>query len=589
VASFRLASTVAAAHPRAIGASTEPRCGFSEAQEDGTLTGVAITPDEDRLRALFSATLALNSELSLDSLLQRLVETAAALTGAQYAALGVIDESGTGLERFVTTGVDAETYAAIGDLPRGRGILGVLIHDAAPLRLHELGEDPRSVGFPPGHPPMHTFLGVPVMLRGVAYGNLYLTEKDNGEDFSDEDQELVTLLAAQAAVAIENARLYESATRWSRQLESLHEIVRSIGEESELERLLELVCRRLRELIGARLALIALPSDDGDLRIAASDADDGTALVGHVLRGDRSKSRRVLERLQSARVDSILDDPEVDQEEARRLGARTGLYVPLSARGRPIGIVVVHDKLGREARFSDADLRLAEIFAARAAVAVDLSQRVARDTVRRVIEAQELERRRLARELHDETGQALTSILLGLKGIRAARSDEEAERIEADLRELVVQALQDVRSLAVELRPTALDDFGLVAALERLVETFSERSGIETVIEQHLGAERLPPDTETVLYRLVQEALTNVVKHAAATGVSIVLTRREGGISALVEDDGRGFSEQDVSPDTLGLVGMRERLGLLGGTLTIESKPGGGTSLAAYVPAPGKP
>src|SRR5205814_8941164 len=201
----------------------------------------------------------------------------------------------------------------------------------------------------------------------------------------------------------------------------------------------------------------------------------------------------------SARVDSVLDDPEVDQDEARRMGARTGRYVPLVARGRAIGIVAVHDKLGRDPRFSDGDLRLAEIFAARAAVAVDLSERVARDTVRRVIEAQELERRRLARELHDETGQALTSILLGLKGIRAAATDEDAERAEADLRELVVSALQDVRSLAVELRPSALDDFGLVPALERLAGTFGERTGIRTTVAASLGETRLPAETETVV------------------------------------------------------------------------------------------
>src|SRR5207248_1583017 len=143
--------------------------------------------DENRLRALLAATIALTAELSLDALLQRLVETAAELTGARYAALGVIDETGAALERFVTTGIDAETHAAIGDLPRGRGILGVLIREATPLRLHDLGEDARSVGFPPNHPPMRSFLGVPVLLRGVAYGNLYLTEKEGG-DFTEEDQ-----------------------------------------------------------------------------------------------------------------------------------------------------------------------------------------------------------------------------------------------------------------------------------------------------------------------------------------------------------------------------------------------------------------
>jgi signal transduction histidine kinase len=540
-----------------------------------------------RLRALLETGIALTSELSLDSLLKRLVEAATALTGARYAALGVIDESGAALERFVTTGVDPETHAAIGDLPRGRGILGVLIRDVQPLRLHDLTEDPRSVGFPPNHPPMRSFLGVPIKLRGIAYGNLYLTEKEGGDDFSQEDEELVTVLAAQAAVAIENARLYESATRWSRQLEALHEVVSPFAGETDLERLLELICERIRELIGARLALIALPSgEESELRIAAVDGEGDAAseLLGHRLRREHSKIGRVLERRQSARVDSVLDDPEVDQDEARRLGVRTGLYVPLVARGRAIGIVAVHDKLGPEARFSDGDLRLTEIFAVRAAVAVELSERVARDTVRRVIEAQELERRRLARELHDETGQALTSILLGLKGIRAAGTDAEAAEAEAQLRELIVQALQDVRSLAVELRPTALDDFGLVAALERLTATFSERSGVATVVEANLGDERLPAEVETVLYRLVQEALTNVVKHAAAGNVSIVLTRRDGGVGAVVEDDGRGFAAGDVREDALGIAGMRERLVLLGGSLTVESSPARGTALVAYVP-----
>jgi signal transduction histidine kinase len=253
-------------------------------------------------------------------------------------------------------------------------------------------------------------------------------------------------------------------------------------------------------------------------------------------------------------------------------------------RGRAIGVVAVHDKYGRDSRFTDEDLRLVEIFAARAAVAVDLSERVARATVRRVVDAQEEERRRLARELHDETGQALTSILLGIRSIRAADSDEAAKRAEAEVRQLVVQALQDVRALAVELRPSALDDFGLVPAVERLAETFADRSGIATAVEASLGEGRLPPEVETVLYRLIQEALTNVVKHAAATRVNIVLTRREGGVGAVVEDDGRGFDAQTVREDALGLLGMRERLALLDGTLAVESGGGGGTALVAFVP-----
>src|SRR5438874_865167 len=500
----------------------------------------ALSVSEGRLRALFEAGLAVSSELSLEVLLRRLVEAAAELTGARYAALGVIDASGSELEQFVTHGVEDGLRAEIGSLPRGRGVLGVLIRDAKPLRLHDLAEDPRSVGFPPGHPPMRSFLGVPILLRGVAYGNLYLTEKQSGEDFTEPDEELVTLLASHAAVAIENARLYESATPWSRQLESLHEVVRSLAEETDLSRLLQLVCRRLRDLIGARLVLIALPTHEGDLRVAAVDGDDPEAerLLGDRLRREHSKSGRVLERRQSARVDSVFDDPEVDQDEARRMGVRTGLYVPLVARGRAIGIVAIHDKLGPEARFSDGDLRLAEIFAALAAVAVDLSERVARDTVRRLIGAQELERHRLARELHDETGQALTSVLLGLRAVEEKGGDEELRNAVAQVRELVVATLQDVRRLAVELRPKALDDFGLVAALERLTQTFAEQSGIAVDFEAALGPERLPEEVETAIYRIVQESLTNVVKHAQARHVSVLLTRRSGAAAAVIEDDG---------------------------------------------------
>ena len=159
---------------------------------------------DGRLRALFEAGMALTSELSLEAVLHRLTEAAAELTEARYAALGVIDASGTHLERFITHGIDGATRARIGEPPRGRGILGVLVRDAAPLRLHDLTADPRTVGFPWGHPPMHTFLGVPITVRSVAYGNLYLAEKSGGREFTEHDEELVTLLAAQAGIAIEN-------------------------------------------------------------------------------------------------------------------------------------------------------------------------------------------------------------------------------------------------------------------------------------------------------------------------------------------------------------------------------------------------
>jgi two-component system, NarL family, sensor histidine kinase DevS len=546
----------------------------------------AVTPSDGRLRALLDASMAITSDLSLESLLERLVSTAAALTGAAYAALGVIDPSGEQLESFVTTGIDAETHRAIGELPRGRGILGVLIDEATPLRLHDLSDDSRSVGFPPSHPAMHTFLGVPILVRGVAYGNFYLTEKAGGADFTEDDQELVSLLAAQAAIAIENARLYEAATQWSRQLESLNEIGNALATETNVDRLLDLVARRSRELLNARLVTVLLPVGGEELRFVAVAGEGGGELIGQTMPLASSKSGRVIERGHSERVDSVLDDPEVDHEVVRRFGARTGLWVPLVARGRTIGLLAAHDKLLADPRFTDNDLRLAETFASRASVAVDLSQRIARDAFRRVVEAQELERRRLARELHDETGQALTSILLGLKSLEDAVGSDEARGSVASLRELVVATLQDVRRLAVELRPKVLDDFGLVPALERLTESFGEQTEIDVRFQTALGDERLPADVETALYRIVQEALTNVVKHAHARSVSIVLARKPDTVALVIEDDGRGFDPTTTREGGFGLEGMRERVGLLDGKLQVESGAAAGTTIVAEVRLP---
>jgi two-component system, NarL family, sensor histidine kinase DevS len=528
--------------------------------------------------------LVVTSGLELDETLKTIVHTAIDLVDARYGALGVRGHDHE-LVEFIHEGIDEEGRELIGHLPEGRGVLGVLLDDPKPIRLDNISHHAASVGFPANHPPMRTFLGVPILLRGTAYGNLYLTEKEDGADFTDEDEDAIQILAAQAAVAIENARLYETSQRWLRQLESLNEIGNALTGELDLERLLDLVARRLRELVDARIVLIALPDGRGELRVAAADGEgaDAFGLVGMQLGIADSKAGRVLERGRSERIDSVLDDPEIDQSAARRLGARSALYVPLLVAGGSIGVVVAHDRVGPESAFGEEDLRLAESLASRAAIAVDLSQRVSRDAVRRVVEAQELERARLARELHDETGQALTSILLGLRSLENRLDSEEGRAAAAELRELVVSTLQDVRRLAVELRPSALDDFGLVAAIERLTETFAAGSGIAVDLEARLGDERLPGEIETALYRLVQEALTNVLKHAGAERVRVLLARDGAGVTAVVEDDGSGFDEAGRNGG-LGLTGMRERLNIVGGRLTIDSSSGRGTTLLAEVP-----
>jgi len=348
--------------------------------------------------------------------------------------------------------------------------------------------------------------------------------------------------------------------------------------------LLDLVVRRLRELVGARVVALALPSGSEDLRFAAVAGIGVEDLLGTTIPRAESKSGAVLARRRSERIDSVMDDPEVHQEVSRRLSARTGMWVPLLARDKAIGVLEIHDKEGPDARFNHDDFRLAETFAARAAVAVELSQRVARDTVRRVVGAQESERKRLARELHDETGQALTSILLGLKPLEVSMADDQSRAALAELREHVVAALQDVRRLAVELRPAVLDDFGLVPALERLTDAFAEQTNIRVDFHSALGDTRLPNEVETALYRVVQESLTNIVKHANAQRVSVSIARRPSGAAAVIEDDGKGFDQRTLREDGLGLLGMRERLGLIDGRLEIESRPGAGTTVVAEVP-----
>lgn len=344
------------------------------------------------------------------------------------------------------------------------------------------------------------------------------------------------------------------------------------------------MAQRLRDLLDARLVAVLLPAGPDKLRFVAVAGGGREELVGQTIDRATSKSGRVLERRRSERVDSVFDDPEVDREATRRIAARTGLWVPLVVRGEAIGVLAAHDRLGRDARFSDDDLRLAEVFASRAAVAVELSEQVARDSLRRVVEAQELERRRLARELHDETGQALTSILLNLRTLEEAAAGDESRAAATTVRELVLSTIQDVRRLAVELRPKALDDFGLVPALERLTQTFAEQTGLAVDFEPALAGGRLPAEVETALYRIVQESLTNVVKHARARRVSVLLTRKDRAVVAVVEDDGRGFDPQATRDGGFGLVGMRERVALVDGRLQVESSEGGGTTLVVEVP-----
>lgn len=542
-----------------------------------------IADRETSVQRLAEAFVAISSEISLDDVLQQTVDTAARVVGARWGALGVLDRAGSHLERFITTGIDEETRAEIGDVPGGHGVLRVLLGEGRPLRLADVTKDPHFRGFPAGHPPMRSFLGVPIFVRGVVYGDLYLAGKERGE-FTEGDEEIVTLLAAQTAVTIERVQIHQAIVHWARQLEALNELTLDVLEERDVSRLLDLVARRVRELIRARRVLIYLPAPSGGLRVAAADGEGVADLVGYMIPSE-SKNARVLARGKSERIDSLLEDPEVDQVSAHRVGGLTALIVPLVFHQESIGVISAFNKDGPDPRFSDDDLRLAETFSTRAALAVHLSERVARDTLDAILDAEETERSRIARELHDETGSALSAILLGLTEIDRAATLPDACQASAALRQTARTTLEDVARLAFELRPATLDEFGLGPVLRDLGRGLEERGGPRVELNVDVAtAERLPAKVETALFRITQEALTNVVKHADAKTVHIACARQERSVVLTIADDGRGFSLPRAPGDQLGLVGMRERTASLNGGLDIKSKPDAGTRLTVEIP-----
>ena len=376
--------------------------------------------DELRLRRLIDAGRSLIARLDVEAVLEQLLEVAREVTGARYAAVGVLDESRQSLERFVTAGIDPETHRAIGALPTGRGILGLLIEDPRPLRLEHIGDHPHSYGFPSAHPEMETFLGVPVSIREEVWGNLYLTEKAGGEPFTEADEESAIILADWAAIAIDNARLYASVEqrrdhleRAVRGLDTTVAIAQALGGETNLSRILELIVKRARALVGARSH-----GDHARGRGATSSWRRPPASCTGPLHGQRlpiegTVTGRVL---RSQRAERIADARSTLTSSLGMLDydADSALLVPLSFRGRAVGVLAAYDRAGDEGDFDREHERLLGFFAASAATAVATGKSVEEQRLRQSIEASEQERRRWARELHDETLQSLAALRVGL-------------------------------------------------------------------------------------------------------------------------------------------------------------------------------
>lgn len=547
------------------------------------------------LRRLLDVGRVLMSELDREAVLRRVLEIACEATSARYAALGILNSRRTGLERFVTLGIDEPTRRQIGELPVGRGVLGVLIDNPHPLRLDDVSRHPRSYGFPAGHPVMRSFLGVPVLIRGEAWGNLYLTEKQDGSHFTEEDEQAATVVAEWAAIAIENARLYETSEKRRTELEqavlglqATRDVAIAIGSDLSLEHALELIVKRGRALVSARSVVIML-RDGPDLVVSAG--------AGHVedMRGTRvaiaeSTSGEVMLRGRPRRIGNVGQKLQIAPQSVFGVpDPHTALLVPLVYRGEPVGMLTAFDRGPEGHGFTAEDEQLLETFAASAATAVAMAQSAQSDRLRSALAAADAERRRWGRELHDETLQGLGGLRLLLStALRSGQPDQMSQAA----REAIVhieREIKNLRSIISELRPAALDELGLRAALETLVEHHRELHGLEVVCDIALpdpdsGEARLDPELEVGVYRLIQEALTNVVKHAQASGVRLSVKQAGDEVAIEVADDGVGFAP-DSRNEGFGLVGMRERVRLAAGGLSITSSPGAGTVVRARLSA----
>jgi len=525
------------------------------------------------------------------------VESARELSGARYAALGVTDESRTRLERFITAGIDEHAREMIGELPRGRGVLGELIVHPVPLRLGDVGAHPHSYGFPPGHPPMTTFLGVPVMIAGTPFGNLYLTDKGGGEQFTDEDEETVVLLAEFAGIAIDHARRYSGLEarhvelqRTVDALDATLQIARALGGETDLDLILGLVAKRGRALVSAR-ALVIEHEQGGEMVVAAGAGELPTGLIGRRVDFKDSVASAALRVARTLRLEDQPNRARFERHGLGRLGvpASAGLVVPMVFRGRGYGVLIAVDRLENGPAFSRDDERLLEAFAASAATAVATAVTVEAERRRQRLAAAEQERAHWARELHDETLQNLAALRLGLA---AELQGAGPESVLGAVREAVAQLEQEIRTLralVTDLRPAALDDLGAQAAIEDLAERSRGRGlevdlDIDLAYEQGRRPDRHTSEVETAMYRIVQEALNNAMKHGDARHAHVEVIEDDSRVRITVRDDGRGF-DPTVQSDGFGLIGMRERVELIRGTLEVTSSPGQGTTINATLPA----
>lgn len=531
---------------------------------------------QEHVEGLLGAVVSLTEDLSLEAVLDRVVQSACELVGARYGALGVIGDDQQ-LSHFITVGIDDEGARLIGDLPTGHGVLGELIREPKPLRLHDLGELPIAVGFPANHPPMSTFLGVPVRVRDEVFGNLYLTEKIGGQDFSGEDEDLAVALASAAGVAIQNAKLFDDSKRRQKWLEAGMEVSDSLKDRprSDTENL-DMIAERAVKASASVLGVIASAGGDGTVRCRTSVG------VQSMPGGQELPASDVLSEVLESGESRALADPSrvFDHELAEKLGPVLVAALGSNSDGHRDSVLILARGTGGS-RYTDVDVEQSAVFASRIGLTLDLLKA----NQLREEHALFIDRERIAADLHDLVIQRLFAAGLSIQGLRRYTSDPVAhERRIADITTELDDCIHQLRDTIYSLQARKPDRELLSGRVLRAVQEAANAGGflpriqlsgpVDDIVDEEVAEQLLP---------VLSESVSNAVRHSGSEEIYVLLAVQDGDVVLTVQDHGCGFAD----PGRIsGLNNMKSRASRLGGTCTIESAPGQGTSVTWRVPLP---
>lgn len=540
----------------------------------------AVVAARDGVHALLEAVVSIGRELELETALRRIVEVAIDLVDCRYGALGVIGDDGQ-LAQFIPIGLSEDEIAHIAEWPHGRGLLGLLIKEPRSLRLGEISEHPESYGFPEGHPPMHGFLGVPIRVRDAVFGNLYLTEKNGGHDFDEQDETIVTALATAAGIAIENARLYDASRRRETWLDASAEVTQALLSGTELDDALALIASHARTMSSSHTAAVIAPDDTaGLMRVLTADGDGAGALDGLRFSAEGTLSESVLHSGEPCVIAEIRRGVE-PAPLLDRLPAGPALLVPLGAPPQVRGVLVLARQRG-EHPFAGPTVRMLQAFASQAAVGLELAD-ARKDAERHGLVD---DRERIARDLHDVVVQRLFASAMSLTAAaRLIDRPDVAARVERTVDDLDA-TIRQIRSTIFALQASKEDVTNtlrgrLVAVVQSAGEQLGFAPGLQLIGELDNA---VPDEIADQLVPVLQESLSNVVRHAKASRAGAVVELSGGRVRVTVTDNGVGLPEV---PHRSGLANLAERAARLGGTFTAGPGPGGGTEVRWDVPTGG--